>query len=109
MSKPYFVDGKYVGEIGISTQGVDEYQTSREKRHVMNMFQGFGISDHILKDLKKRGIGLVNISFGDRNLICSVNNFLVSEKTYVNGGDAQHFVSIKDMLIVFKSGQSKLM
>ena len=109
MSKPYFIDGEYVGEIGINKHGVQEYQTSRKREHIMNMFQGFGISDCILRDLSKRGVGFINISFGDRNLIASVNQYMISFKTYDNGGDMQHFVSICDMLVVFKSGQTKLM
>jgi len=78
------------------------YFTSRKPEHFMRIYQGFGISDKVLKALYVLGCKKVSIRYGGvKGVIiyeCSLNQFIESTKTFTfEDDDFQKFVSIKDM------------
>lgn len=81
--------GKYVKEV--------------TKKHFMNLFNGFGISEQVLDELKELGVQKVVIAYypaeNEREVYAAdVDQFVHSAKTYLfNGSDLQRFVSTVDM------------
>jgi hypothetical protein len=83
--------------IGYTSYNV--YYSPRNKNHFMKRFQGFGISDYILKELFEKDIEIVCILYegekGIQKYVCSLNKFIKSEKIhFFNLDDEQKFVSI---------------
>lgn len=94
---------KKVGEL---RDGI--YYTPRKKEHFMIIFQGFGISEDILKILKRMGcIGVCIIYNGEKRekYVCDLKEFINSKKSFnFEGNDLQKFVSVKDMNKGIKEG-----
>ena len=89
--------GKMVGRL----DGVN-YSTLRNPKHFMRMFNGFGISQKIIDELKKGGCRNIIINYsGKKNYVysCSLDLFVNSKKVFTfEGNDLQRFVSVTDMV-----------
>ena len=102
-TKKFYKKGKFVGELINGT-----YITNRTQKHFMRKFQGFGISEDILKQLNENSCLLVEINYDGKedfeNFLCPLSSFLSTTKVYnFEGNDLQMFVSIKDMSKIGKS------
>lgn len=96
--------GKPAGRIEGTT-----FYTLRQPNHFMRQYQGFGISESVLNQLKERGVKTIAIKYIGKTTIfysCPLEKFLNSNKTYTysnfdrTGGveDKQYFVSTRDMV-----------
>jgi len=100
--------GKIIGRL------IDDiYISQRKPEHFMRIFQGFGISQTVLDELKSKGCKDVRIVYEGVNgtiiYECSLDKFLTSIKTFVfEEEDLQKFVSISDFIIKSKGGQTKM-
>ena len=107
--KPLRVNGKIVGGVIRNKYGVLEYHSKRNpKIHLMRKFNGYGISLKILELLQKEKVVIIVLKTPVCNLVSSVDKFLASEKTYVDGEDKQYFLSVTDMLPILSNGQKSL-
>lgn len=71
--------------------------------HFMVKYQGFGISETVLRQLHDNDITLIQFIYQGKEkahvYFCGLSQFLKSSKTHIfNDVDKQYFVSIKDML-----------
>lgn len=71
--------------------------------HLMRKFNGFGISEYILKNLDKYNIKIIQIVYQKKNeskvYLASLKQFQESEKKHTfEKDDHQRFVSIKEMI-----------
>ena len=78
------------------------YISHRRPEHFFRVYQGYGISENIVKDLVAKGVEYVLIIYhgikGVRYLLSKINQWTESEKKYKNKeDDMQVFVSEKDM------------
>ena len=101
--KIFNFENKYVGD------AIDEtYYSQRRPKHFMIKYNGFGISESILKQLKELEVRTVQINYlGHRGVIlysCPIQKFLNSDKTFRfrknNINDMQFFVDIEDMNVI---------
>lgn len=96
---------KHFGEIVGNT-----YFTDRKPNHFMRMFNGFGISDDTLKELKEREVVWILITYygvnGIKKLRFQLKQYLESYKVYLYrdplqrfGGqpDLQRFVDVREV------------
>jgi len=96
--KFYNQEGKLIGQL---TDGI--YTSHRiQNQHFMRIFQGYGVSLSVLKELNSLGCRKVRIVTEETNGIsvyeCPIKQFLESEKVFKNTpSDKQHFVSVRDM------------
>jgi len=79
-----------------------EFVTYRTSKHFMRKYQGFGISDEVLKILTEQNIKVITIIYdGVRGKIiyrARIRQFTDSPKTHVfMDTDLQRFVSARDM------------
>jgi len=93
-------NGKIVGRFEGNT-----YFTVRKPEHFMRIYQGFGISNKVLKALYNLECKKVSIRYGGvKGVIiyeCSLNQFIESTKTFTfEEDDYQKFVSTKDMTAI---------
>lgn len=86
-------------KVGIIENGT--YKKTCKPEHFMRKYHGFGISQSILDELKKRGIERIEITYiGKKGIViyhASVKEFDESSKTWMNEGtDLQKFLSINE-------------
>jgi hypothetical protein len=80
------------------------YQKICRPEHFMMKFQGVGISENILLQLKQEGVTLIRIIYQGKTgiviYITTVRTFLESTYTHTHDtNDIQKFVSTKDMVV----------
>ena len=78
------------------------YHIFKKPEHFMRIYQGFGISDSVLKTLNDSGCINVRITYlGAKKVsvyLCPLSCWLESKKTFTfDYEDLQRFVSVKDM------------
>ena len=100
MVKIYNFRKQHVGDVV-----EDTYYSVRKPQHYMVKFNGFGISDSILEELKILGVKTIQINYIGRNGVklftCDINKYLNTNKlfTFKEGKmeDLQKFVGVEDM------------
>jgi hypothetical protein len=93
--------GKDAGWVDTVTR---TYHSQRSPEHFMRMYQGFGISESVLSQIKDL-VDNVEITYLGQtkvhNYTCKLSQFLKSSKIYNNtedgAPDPQRFVSVRDM------------
>ena len=78
----------------------DTYYTQKDStKHLFKKFQGYGISETILSQLKDKGVRTIQILEVDTNKTyrIAVENFEKSKKSYTFEGDVQKFVSVYEL------------
>lgn len=89
----YNFRGQAVGEVEGAV-----YYTTRKPEHYMVKFNGFGISEHILKELENKGVREIQIVYLGKKretYIFTLEDYIKSPDTFNYNGDMQRFVSIK--------------
>jgi len=84
------------------------YVTARTQAHFMFKYQGFGLSEDIMRDLAHGGVDTVQLHYagahGTRVYSCPLAKFMQSAKRHVyergRAKDAQRFVSARDMTVL---------
>jgi 5-hydroxyisourate hydrolase-like protein (transthyretin family) len=104
----YIKGGKIVGEIF-----EDSYITKRRPPHFMRMFQGFGISQAIIDDLKEKGIKFVTIIYTNNDgdvtrYRMKLQQFIDSDYEFTfDETDHQRFVKVVDMELMNRTPNMK--
>jgi predicted nucleotidyltransferase len=86
--------------VGVIQKNV--FTTHRKPEHFMRIYQGFGISESILKELKSKGADVIIIIYtgklGVKKYATTLLKFEESDKEFIfEDYDKQKFVSVRDM------------
>ena len=93
-------DGKKIGELDLETGTAVIPKT---EKHVMRIFQAFGLSKSVIDFLKHSGTSRICFDYeGRKKYIASLEQFEKSDIERTEKEDEQKFVKIKDMIEVGK-------